>query len=81
MKVFHGVAYKAKTRSDLLAGVDEFLDATTVLPPGVWDPSTRIEPPDKTASQVCYQLFKIINTEIFIKSILTIQLYIYIYKN
>ncbi|XP_035231920.1 sodium-driven chloride bicarbonate exchanger-like, partial [Stegodyphus dumicola] len=50
-EVFHGVAYKAKDRLDLLAGVDEFLDATTVLPPGVWDPSTRIEPPIQTASQ------------------------------
>ncbi|GFY49891.1 sodium-driven chloride bicarbonate exchanger [Trichonephila inaurata madagascariensis] len=50
-EVFHGVAYKAKNRSDLLAGVDEFLDATTVLPPGVWDPRTRIEPPTQTASQ------------------------------
>lgn len=51
-KVFHSVAYKARTRMDLLAGVDEFLDATTVLPPGVWDPATRIEPPLYTASQV-----------------------------
>ncbi|KAF8795352.1 electroneutral sodium bicarbonate exchanger 1-like isoform X2 [Argiope bruennichi] len=50
-EVFHGVAYKAKNRTDLLAGVDEFLDATTVLPPGVWDPRTRIEPPTQTASQ------------------------------
>ncbi|KAG8184123.1 hypothetical protein JTE90_008907 [Oedothorax gibbosus] len=50
-EVFHGVAYKGKSRDDLLAGVDEFLDATTVLPPGVWDPRTRIEPPNKIASQ------------------------------
>ncbi|GIY02991.1 sodium-driven chloride bicarbonate exchanger [Caerostris extrusa] len=50
-EVFHGVAYKAKDRTDLLAGVDEFLDATTVLPPGVWDPRTRIEPPTQTAAQ------------------------------
>ncbi|XP_054706856.1 sodium bicarbonate cotransporter 3-like [Uloborus diversus] len=50
-EVFHGVAYKAKNRLDLLAGVDEFLDVCTVLPPGVWDPSTRIEPPMQTASQ------------------------------
>ncbi|XP_042897181.1 electroneutral sodium bicarbonate exchanger 1 isoform X2 [Parasteatoda tepidariorum] len=50
-EVFHNVAYKARNRDDLLAGVDEFLDATTVLPPGVWDPRTRIEPPLTTASQ------------------------------
>ncbi|CAK8673673.1 unnamed protein product [Clavelina lepadiformis] len=44
-EVFHEVAYKAKTRKDLLAGIDEFLDQVTVLPPGEWDASTRIQPP------------------------------------
>ncbi|XP_043467162.1 sodium bicarbonate cotransporter 3 isoform X2 [Leptopilina heterotoma] len=44
-EVFHDVAYKAKNRNHLLAGVDEFLDAVTVLPPGEWDPTIRIEPP------------------------------------
>lgn len=28
-----------------MAGIDEFLDQVTVLPPGEWDPSIRIEPP------------------------------------
>ena len=46
-EVFHDVAYKAKKRDHLLAGLDEFLDAVTVLPPGEWDPSIRIEPPQK----------------------------------
>ena len=46
-EIFHEVAYKAKTRKDLLAGIDEFLDKTTVLPPGEWDPKIRIEPPEK----------------------------------
>ena len=46
-EVFHYVAYKAKKRDHLLAGLDEFLDAVTVLPPGEWDPSIRIEPPQK----------------------------------
>jgi sodium bicarbonate transporter 10 len=50
-KVFHDVAYKAKSREDLLAGVDEFLDAVTLLPPGAWDPSIRIEPPNQIPSQ------------------------------
>ncbi len=50
-KVFHDVAYKAKSREDLLAGVDEFLDAVTILPPGAWDPSIRIEPPNQIPSQ------------------------------
>lgn len=50
-EVFHEIAYKAKNRQDLLAGVDEFLDAVTILPPGAWDPSIRIEPPQKVPSQ------------------------------
>ncbi|XP_013395927.1 electroneutral sodium bicarbonate exchanger 1 [Lingula anatina] len=50
-EVFHDVAYRAKTRQDLLAAIDEFLDQVTVLPPGEWDPSIRIEPPGKVPSQ------------------------------
>merc|ERR1719419_675105 len=50
-EVFHDVAYKAKQRDHLLAGLDEFLDAVTVLPPGEWDPSIRIEPPQNIPSQ------------------------------
>lgn len=46
------MAYKAKERDDLLAGIDEFLDQVTVLPPGEWDPSIRIEPPKNVPSQV-----------------------------
>ncbi|XP_038047147.1 sodium bicarbonate cotransporter 3-like isoform X3 [Patiria miniata] len=54
-EVFHGVAYKAKTVEDLLAGIDEFMDQVTVLPPGAWDPDIRIEPP-KTAPPVSHRL-------------------------
>ncbi|KAG9476131.1 hypothetical protein GDO78_002951 [Eleutherodactylus coqui] len=50
-EIFHDVAYKAKDRNDLLAGIDEFLDQVTVLPPGEWDPSIRIEPPKTVPSQ------------------------------
>ncbi|XP_015786320.1 sodium-driven chloride bicarbonate exchanger isoform X3 [Tetranychus urticae] len=50
-EIFHDVAYKSKSRQDLLAGVDEFLDAVTILPPGAWDPSIRIEPPNQIPSQ------------------------------
>ncbi|XP_018568877.1 sodium bicarbonate cotransporter 3 isoform X1 [Anoplophora glabripennis] len=50
-EVFHEVAYRARNRSHLLAGVDEFLDAVTVLPPGEWDPAIRIEPPAAVPSQ------------------------------
>ena len=50
-EIFHDVAYKAKKREHLLAGIDEFLDAVTVLPPGEWDPSIRIEPPTSVPNQ------------------------------
>lgn len=49
-EVFHDVAYKAKDRQDLLAGIDEFLDEVIVLPPGEWDPAIRIEPPKSLPS-------------------------------
>ncbi|KRG03361.1 sodium bicarbonate cotransporter 3 isoform X13 [Drosophila mojavensis] len=50
-EIFHEVAYRARKRDHLLAGVDEFLDAVTVLPPGEWDPTIRIEPPAAIPSQ------------------------------
>ena len=45
------MAYKARNRGDLLAGIDEFLDKVTVLPPGEWDPQIRLAPPEKVPSQ------------------------------
>lgn len=50
-EIFHDVAYKARCREDLIAGIDEFLDQVTVLPPGEWDPKIRIEPPKSIPSQ------------------------------
>ncbi|XP_052854593.1 electroneutral sodium bicarbonate exchanger 1 isoform X4 [Drosophila gunungcola] len=50
-EIFHEVAYRARKRDHLLSGVDEFLDAVTVLPPGEWDPTIRIEPPAAVPSQ------------------------------
>lgn len=50
-EIFHEVAYRARKRDHLIAGIDEFLDAVTVLPPGEWDPSIRIEPPMVIPSQ------------------------------
>ncbi|XP_076459053.1 electroneutral sodium bicarbonate exchanger 1-like isoform X2 [Babylonia areolata] len=50
-EIFHDVAYHAHNREDLLAGIDEFLDQVTVLPPGEWDPTIRIEPPKSVPSQ------------------------------
>lgn len=49
-QLFSDVAYKARDRDDLIAGVDEFLDEVIVLPPGEWDPKIRIEPPKKVPS-------------------------------
>ncbi|KAM4808466.1 electrogenic sodium bicarbonate cotransporter 1 isoform 1-T1 [Rhinophrynus dorsalis] len=49
-EVFHDIAYKAKDRQDLIAGIDEFLDEVIVLPPGEWDPAIRIEPPKSIPS-------------------------------
>ncbi|KAK1803632.1 hypothetical protein P4O66_021045, partial [Electrophorus voltai] len=49
-EVFHDIAYKAKSRSDLVAGIEEFLDEVIVLPPGEWDPDIRIEPPKSLPS-------------------------------
>ena len=51
-QVFRDVSYHAKNTEDLLTGIDEFLDQVTVLPPGEWDPSIRIEPPKSVPSQV-----------------------------
>uniref|UniRef100_A0A674P1P4 Anion exchange protein n=1 Tax=Takifugu rubripes TaxID=31033 RepID=A0A674P1P4_TAKRU len=48
--LFSDVAYKARDREDLIAGIDEFLDEVIVLPPGEWDPKIRIEPPKKVLS-------------------------------
>ncbi|CAJ0967693.1 unnamed protein product [Ranitomeya imitator] len=60
-EIFHDVAYKAKDRNDLLAGIDEFLDQVTVLPPGEWDPTIRIEPPKSVPSQL--KPFSVLNQE------------------
>ncbi|KAJ8263597.1 hypothetical protein COCON_G00160540 [Conger conger] len=48
--LFSDVAYKARDREDLIAGIDEFLNQVIVLPPGEWDPNIRIEPPKKVLS-------------------------------
>ena len=50
VQLFSDVAYKARDREDLIAGVDEFLNEVIVLPPGEWDPKIRIEPPKKIPS-------------------------------
>ena len=53
------MAFKAKGRDDLIAGIKEFSRYLTVLPPGTWDPTTRIEPLDSLPTQVSVQRFQI----------------------
>ncbi|XP_070795256.1 anion exchange protein 4 [Pituophis catenifer annectens] len=49
-ELFQRIAWKAKDTEDLIAGIDEFLDELTVLPPGKWDPTIRICPPKSLPS-------------------------------
>ena len=46
------MAYKASQKGDLIDGIDEFVDDLTVLPPSIWDPTTRLDPPEKTITIV-----------------------------
>ena len=50
--LFLSVCYQAQQGLDMLFGIDEFINAVTVLPPGVWDASIRLEPLDDAPSQV-----------------------------
>lgn len=50
-EVFREIAFYAEDRSEILAGVDEFLSHASVLPPGKFDPEERIEPPFTAPSQ------------------------------
>ena len=47
IQIFSEIAENAETRDTLLEGIDEFIDDLTVLPPSIWDPETRLPPPDK----------------------------------
>uniref|UniRef100_A0A5K3FKF3 Anion exchange protein n=1 Tax=Mesocestoides corti TaxID=53468 RepID=A0A5K3FKF3_MESCO len=50
-EMFLDFATRSRSRNDLLAGIDEFLSASSLLPPGQWDPASRIEPPHAIPSQ------------------------------
>ena len=52
IQVFCEVAYRAKSSKDIVAGIDEYAEDLTVLPPSVWDPAMRIEPPQKPVKLV-----------------------------
>ncbi|NXU11615.1 S4A4 protein, partial [Pardalotus punctatus] len=44
-EVFQRAARQAEHREDLITGLEAFLNEVIVLPPGKWDPGTRIPPP------------------------------------
>ncbi|KAH9425947.1 Sodium bicarbonate cotransporter 3 [Dermatophagoides pteronyssinus] len=46
--IFRQVAFKTQNISALIQALDDFLNESPILPPNLWDPSTRIEPPEKT---------------------------------
>ncbi|CAG2239630.1 NCBE [Mytilus edulis] len=50
-EIFRELAYKCLDKEEFLAGVDEFMEQVTVLPPGEWDPKIRLEPPSKVPCQ------------------------------
>nr|VZI15325.1 unnamed protein product [Spirometra erinaceieuropaei] len=50
-EVFHDFALRSTSKTDLLAGIDEFLSASLLLPPSQWDPKSRIDPPPTAPSE------------------------------
>lgn len=50
-EIFRELVYKCMEKEEFLAGLDEFMEQVTVLPPGNWDPKIRLEPPTKVQSQ------------------------------
>ena len=49
--MFREVAYRALSKDDVLVGLDEFMEQSTLLPPCEWDPKVRIKPPQNIPSQ------------------------------
>ncbi|KAJ6224812.1 hypothetical protein RDWZM_003357 [Blomia tropicalis] len=46
--IFRTVALKTQSVESLIVAIDEFLNDAPILPPNLWDPATRIEPPEQT---------------------------------
>ena len=46
------MAYVAKDDEGIMRMMDRFMQDTYVIPPSEWDPSIRIEPPQKYTSKV-----------------------------
>lgn len=51
-ELFQNDLHEAQDRKDVITAVDDFLEQSTVIPPGQWDTSIRLEPPDRTPSKV-----------------------------
>lgn len=50
-ELFQSDIYEAKENQDLLLALDDFLDQSTLLPPGGWDTTIRLGPPGKVPSK------------------------------
>ncbi len=46
-QIFPLLAYKASSRSQLVTGIESYMREVTILAPSVWDPESRLEPPEK----------------------------------
>ncbi|ESO05115.1 hypothetical protein HELRODRAFT_78329 [Helobdella robusta] len=69
-KVFCEVAYNAYTAHDILTGIDEYLDDLTVLPPSIWDPCARLEPPVNTKTKVLMMMEEVLNDDVIDESLI-----------
>lgn len=58
-QIFLDFATRSTSRNDLLAGIDEFLSASSLLPPAQWEHTSRIEPPPEPPSQVRFDWLKL----------------------
>jgi hypothetical protein len=52
VQIFCEVAYRVTSKQELLDGVDEYVDQLVVLPPSIWDPTSRMAPPHQSRSLV-----------------------------
>ncbi|KPM02283.1 Na+-driven anion exchanger 1-like protein [Sarcoptes scabiei] len=46
-KIFRQIAFKTQNIGSLIQALNDFLNESQILPPNLWNPDTRIEPPDK----------------------------------
>ena len=51
-ELFQNDIHEAQEKKEILTAIDDFLEQSTVIPPGQWDTTIRLEPPDRTPSKV-----------------------------